>query len=229
MPQPELVIFDCDGVLADSEIIAARVEAELLTKAGFAITPEELAQTYSGLTFKDILLRIEQEAAVPFQATLLDDVERRVDQRLAREVRAIEGAHEAVASVRGKRCVCTNSGRARVAASLARTRLAPFFDGAVFSVEDMASGRPKPAPDIFLHAAQAMGAAPEATFVVEDSVHGVAGAKAAGMRVIGFTGASHSHPGHADLLTEAGAETVIRRWADFPAVIAALSEWSQPA
>jgi HAD superfamily hydrolase (TIGR01509 family) len=175
------------------------------------------------------LLRIEQEAAVPFQATLLDDVERRVDQRLAREVRAIEGAHEAVASVRGKRCVCTNSGRARVAASLARTRLAPFFDGAVFSVEDMASGRPKPAPDIFLHAAQAMGAAPEATFVVEDSVHGVAGAKAAGMRVIGFTGASHSHPGHADLLTEAGAETVIRRWADFPAVIAALSEWSQPA
>jgi HAD superfamily hydrolase (TIGR01509 family) len=229
MPQPELVIFDCDGVLVDSEIVAARVEAEMLTAAGYAITAEELAQAYSGLTFKDILLRIEQEAAVPFQATLLDDVERRVDQRLAREVRAIEGAHEAVASVRGKRCVCTNSGRARVAASLARTRLAPFFDGAVFSVEDMASGRPKPAPDIFLHAAQAMGAAPEATFVVEDSVHGVAGAKAAGMRVIGFTGASHSHPGHADLLTEAGAETVIRRWADFPAVIAALSEWSQPA
>jgi HAD superfamily hydrolase (TIGR01509 family) len=229
MPQPELVIFDCDGVLVDSEIVAARVEAEMLTAAGYAITAEELAQAYSGLTFKDILLRIEQEAAVPFQATLLDDVERRVDQRRAREVRAIEGAHEAVASVRGKRCVCTNSGRARVAASLARTRLAPFFDGAVFSVEDMASGRPKPAPDIFLHAAQAMGAAPEATFVVEDSVHGVAGAKAAGMRVIGFTGASHSHPGHADLLTEAGAETVIRRWADFPAVIAALSEWSQPA
>jgi HAD superfamily hydrolase (TIGR01509 family) len=226
MPQPELVIFDCDGVLVDSEIVAARVEAEMLTAAGYAITAEELAQAYSGLTFKDILLRIEQEAAVPFQATLLDDVERRVDQRLAREVRAIEGAHEAVASVRGKRCVCTNSGRARVAASLARTRLAPFFDGAVFSVEDMASGRPKPAPDIFLHAAQAMGAAPEATFVVEDSVHGVAGAKAAGMRVIGFTGASHSHPGHADLLTEAGAETVIHRWADFPAVIGALSEWS---
>ena len=229
MPQPELVIFDCDGVLVDSEIVAARVEAEMLTAAGYAITAEELAQTYSGLTFKDILLRIEQEAAVPFQATLLDDVEKRVDQRLAREVRAIEGAHEAVASVRGKRCVCTNSGRDRVAASLARTRLAPFFEGAVFSVEDVASGRPKPAPDIFLHAAQAMGAAPEATFVVEDSVHGVAGAKAAGMRVIGFTGASHSHPGHADLLTEAGAETVIRRWADFPAVIAALSEWSQPA
>jgi beta-phosphoglucomutase-like phosphatase (HAD superfamily) len=79
MPQPELVIFDCDGVLVDSEIVAARVEAEMLTAAGYAITAEELAQAYSGLTFKDILLRIEQEAAVPFQATLLDDVERRVD------------------------------------------------------------------------------------------------------------------------------------------------------
>ena len=229
MPQPELVIFDCDGVLADSEIIAARVEAEMLTSAGFSITAEELAQAYSGLTFKDILLRIEQEAAVPFQATLLDDVEKRVDQRLAREVRAIEGAHEAVAWVRGKRCVCSNSGRARVETTLARTRLAPFFEGAVFSVEDMASGRPKPAPDIFLHAAKAMAAEPAATFVVEDSVHGVAGAKAAGMRVIGFTGASHSHPGHADLLTEAGAETVIRRWADFPAVIGALMKWSGEA
>ena len=64
------------------------------------------------------------------------------------------------------------------------------------------------------------------TFVVEDSVHGIHGAKAAGMRVIGFTGASHSYPGHADALTEAGAETVIRRWADFPGVLAALAEWS---
>jgi beta-phosphoglucomutase-like phosphatase (HAD superfamily) len=71
-----------------------------------------------------------------------------------------------------------------------------------------------------------MKADPRRTFVIEDSVHGVTGAKAAGMRVIGFTGASHSHPGHADLLTEAGAETAIRRWADFPAVLAALAEWS---
>ncbi len=74
-----------------------------------------------------------------------------------------------------------------------------------------------------------MGADPAKTFVVEDSVHGVAGAKAAGMRVIGFTGASHSHPGHADLLMEVGAETAIRRWADFAPMLAALSEWSEDA
>ena len=112
---------------------------------------------------------------------------------------------------------------------LARTRLLPFFDGAIFSSLDTPSARPKPAPDVFLHAAETMKADPRRTFVIEDSVHGIAGAKAAGMRVIGFTGASHSHPGHADLLTEAGAETVIRRWADFGAVLAALSQWSEDA
>ena len=106
MPQPDLVIFDCDGVLADSEIIAARVEAQLLGAAGFEITPEELAQNYAGLTFKDILLRIEQETGQPFQATLIEEAERQVDKRLAREVRAIEGAPEAVLSVKGPRCIC---------------------------------------------------------------------------------------------------------------------------
>lgn len=229
MQQPDLVIFDCDGVLADSEIIAARVEAELLGAAGYEITPEELARTYSGLTFRDILLRIEQEAQRLFQASLIEEAERLVDERLAREVRAIDGAREAVMWVRGKRCICSNSGTARLESTLRRTGLLPFFQGAVFSAADMPSGRPKPAPDVFLHAAQTMGADPRETFVIEDSVHGVTGARAAGMRVIGFTGASHTHPGHADLLTEAGAETVIRRWKDFPAVVGALSEWSDGA
>ena len=229
MQQPDVVIFDCDGVLADSEIIAARVEAELLRAAGYEITPEELAATYSGLTFKDILLRIEQEAQRLFQATLIEEAERLVDERLAREVRAIDGAREAVMWVTGKRCICSNSGTARLDATLRRTGLLAFFQGAVFSAADLPSGRPKPAPDVFLHAASAMGADPRKTFVVEDSDHGVTGARAAGMRVIGFTGASHTHAGHADLLTEAGAETVIRRWKDFPAVISALSEWSEEA
>ena len=71
-----------------------------------------------------------------------------------------------------------------------------------------------------------LGADPASSFVIEDSVHGIAGARAAGMGVIGFTGVAHSFSGHADALSEAGAETVIRRWADFPAVVAALSDWS---
>jgi HAD superfamily hydrolase (TIGR01509 family) len=229
MTQPELVIFDCDGVLVDSEIIASRVEAELLTAAGFEISAEELSETYAGLTFKDIMLRIEEKSKIPFQASLIDQAEVLVDRRLASEVRAIEGAHEAVAAVTVKRCICSNSRTERLDAMLTRTRLKPLFEGHIFSSLETPTGKPKPAPDVFLHAAQAMDADPAKTFVIEDSVHGIAGARAAGMRVIGFTGASHTYPGHADVLTDAGAETVIRRWADLNGTLAALAVWSEDA
>lgn len=227
MPSPELVIFDCDGVLVDSEIIAARVEAEMLSAAGFTITPEELAMSYAGLTFREIMARIEKEAEIPFQLSMVEDAEKRVDARLNKEVRAIEGAHEAVMGVTGKRAICSNSSTKRLTAMLTRTRLLPFFEGRIFSSLDTPSQKPKPAPDVFLHAAERMEADPAATFVIEDSVHGIEGARRAGMRVIGFTGASHTHPGHADLLTEAGAETVISRHADLAATLRALGEWSE--
>lgn len=228
MPAPQLVIFDCDGVLVDSEIIAARVEAEVLTKAGYEIDAGELSERFAGLTFTDMLLRIETETGLPFQASMIARTEELIDRRLAAEVHPIEGARQAVASVEGPRCICSNSSTKRVTLSLKRAGLMPLFEGLIFSGLEIPSKRTKPAPDVFLHAAEKLKADPKHTFVVEDSVHGVAGAKAAGMRVIGFTGAAHSYPGHADRLTEAGAETVIRRWAEFPAVLAALSEWAEP-
>ncbi|TPI38577.1 HAD family phosphatase [Mesorhizobium sp. B3-1-9] len=229
MPQPDLVIFDCDGVLVDSEIIAARVEAELLTSAGFEISAEELAETYAGLTFKDIMLRVEEKSQIPFQASLIDRAEELVDRKLRADVRIIEGAREAVAAVTAPRAVCSNSRTERVEFMLEKVRLLPFFAGRIFSGLDIPSKKTKPAPDVFLYAAEQLGANPKNTFVIEDSVHGIAGARAAGMRVIGFTGAGHSYPGHADALTEAGAETVIRRWAELNGTIAALSEWSEDA
>ncbi|TPI29220.1 HAD family phosphatase [Mesorhizobium sp. B3-1-6] len=229
MPQPDLVIFDCDGVLVDSEIIAARVEAELLTSAGFEISAEELAETYAGLTFKDIMLRVEEKSQIPFQASLIDRAEELVDRKLRADVRIIEGAREAVAAVTAPRAVCSNSRTERVEFMLEKVRLLPFFAGRIFSGLDIPSKKTKPAPDVFLYAAEQLGANPKNTFVIEDSVHGIAGARAAGMRVIGFTGAGHSYPGHADALTEAGAETVIRRWAELNSTIAALSEWSEDA
>jgi HAD superfamily hydrolase (TIGR01509 family) len=228
MPAPELVIFDCDGVLVDSEIIAARVEAEVLTKAGYEIDADELSERFAGLTFTDMLLRIEAETGLPFQASIIARTEELIDKRLAAEVRPIEGAGQAVASVTGPRCICSNSSTKRVKLSLTRAGLMPLFEGLIFSGLEIPSKRTKPAPDVFLYAAEKLEADPKQTFVIEDSVHGVAGAKAAGMRVIGFTGAAHSYPGHADRLTEAGAETVIRRWIEFPAVLAALSEWAEP-
>jgi len=229
MPQPDLVIFDCDGVLVDSEIVAARIEAELLTSAGFEISAEELSETYAGLTFKDIMMRVEEKSQIPFQASLIDRAEAMVDRKLRSDVRAIDGVREAVAAVTAPRAVCSNSRTERVEFMLEKVGLLPFFAGRIFSGLDIPSKKPKPAPDVFLYAAEKLGANPKNTFVIEDSVHGIAGARAAGMRVIGFTGASHSYPGHADVLTEAGAETVIRRWAELNSTLAALSEWSEDA
>jgi HAD superfamily hydrolase (TIGR01509 family) len=225
MPQPDLVIFDCDGVLVDSEIVAARVEAELLTSAGFEISAEEIFETYAGLTFKDIMLRLEEKSNIPFQASLIDRAEELVDRKLRSDVRIIDGAREAVAAVTVPRAVCSNSRTERIEFMLEKVRLLPFFAGRIFSALDIPSKKTKPAPDVFLYAAEKLGANPKNTFVIEDSVHGVTGARAAGMRVIGFTGASHTYPSHADRLTDAGAETVISRMVDLPGVVAALAEW----
>ncbi|MER8976734.1 MULTISPECIES: HAD family phosphatase [unclassified Mesorhizobium] len=229
MPQPDLVIFDCDGVLVDSEIIAARIDAELLTSAGYEISAEEISEVYAGLTFKDIVMRVEEKSRIPFQASLIDKEEQLVDRRLRSDVRAIDGAHAAVAAVAVPRCVCSNSRSERIEFMLEKVQLLPFFAGRIFSSLETPTGKSKPAPDVFRFAAEKLKADPANTFVIEDSVHGVTGAKTAGMRVIGFTGAAHSYPGHADALTEAGAETVIRRWAELKSVIAALSEWSADA
>lgn len=197
--------------------------------AGYEISAEEVAETYAGLTFKDILMRIEEKSKIPFQASLIDRAEELVDRKLRSDVRAIEGVREAVASVTAQLCICSNSRSERIEFMLEKVHLLPFFAGRIFSALEIPSKKTKPAPDVFLLAAEKLGANPVNTFVIEDSVHGVTGARAAGMRVIGFTGASHSYPGHADALTEAGAETVIRRWAELKSVIAALSEWSADA
>jgi HAD superfamily hydrolase (TIGR01509 family) len=227
MPQPDLVIFDCDGTLVDSEVIAARVDTELLAEAGVEIEIEDFIPRYAGLTFTETVLKIEEEYKVPLQASIIDRAKEILDRRLAAQVQEIEGARAAVLGVRGPRCVCSNSAPERLQAMLERTGLLPLFGANVFSARDLPSRKPKPAPDIFLHAAEKMGADPANSFAIEDSTHGIVAARRAGMRVIGFTGGAHSWPGHADALTEAGAETVIRRWADLPAVLAALAEWSE--
>lgn len=223
----QLVIFDCDGVLVDSEIIAARVETALLGEAGYEVDPIEFASRYAGLTFRDVLLKIEAETGQVFQASLLDRSRAEVDRRLAREVRAIAGAREAVAAVTLPRCVCSNSRTERLEMMLTKTGLMPLFEGRVFSAMDLPDKKPKPAPDIFLHAASVLETDPRDCFVIEDSVHGIAAAKSAGMRVIGFTGGAHSYPGHSDILMEARAETVINRWPDLVPVLDALSMWSE--
>ncbi|MCY0094184.1 HAD family hydrolase [Hoeflea ulvae] len=223
----DLIIFDCDGVLVDSEIVAAQVESKLLTEAGFPISPEEVAERFAGLTWKDILFEVERESSIPFSAALLDASDKLLDKRLATEVVAIDGVIEAISRIPGPRCICSNSEQKRLTMMLARTGIDRLFGEHVYSAREVGEGRTKPAPDVFLHGARTFTVEPEKVLVVEDSVHGIHAAAAAGMRVVGFTGGSHSYPGHADKLTEAGAETVIRRMAELPATVEALAGWSE--
>jgi HAD superfamily hydrolase (TIGR01509 family) len=222
----DLIIFDCDGVLVDSEIIAAQVESRLLTEAGYPISVEEMGERFSGLTWKDILLAVEKEADIPLSASLLDKSEKLLDARLQRDVKIIDGVRFALARLTTQRCICSNSSSQRLDMMLTKVGLKPYFAPHIYSAKDLGPDRVKPKPDIFLHGAQQFGVDPSRCLVIEDSTHGIHGAKAAGMRVVGFTGASHSYPSHADRLTDAGAETVISRMQDLPAVVAALGEWA---
>ncbi|HEX2147311.1 MAG TPA: HAD family phosphatase [Pseudorhizobium sp.] len=222
----DLIIFDCDGVLVDSEIIAAQVEAKLLTEAGYPISVEEMGERFAGMTWRNILLQIEKEVDIPLSASLIDKSEKLLDARLARDVKIIEGVRSALSRLTTQRCICSNSSTHRLDMMLEKVGLKPYFAPHIFSAKDLGPDRVKPKPDIFLHAAERFGASPRNVVVVEDSVHGVRGAAAAGMRVIGFTGASHTYPSHSDQLTDAGAETVISRMAELPAMVEALSEWA---
>ncbi len=222
----DLILFDCDGVLVDSEIIAAQVESRLLTEAGYPISVEEMGERFAGMTWKNILLSIEKEADIPLSASLLDKSEKLLDARLQRDVKIIDGVKFALARLTTQRCICSNSSSARLDMMLTKVGLKPYFAPHIYSAKDLGPDRVKPKPDIFLHGAQQFGVDPSRCLVVEDSTHGVQAARAAGMRVVGFTGASHTYPSHADRLTDAGAETVISRMQDLPAVVAALGEWA---
>jgi HAD superfamily hydrolase (TIGR01509 family) len=221
----DLIIFDCDGVLVDSEIIAAKVESKLLNEAGYEIAPEEMMERFAGMSWKNILMAIEEEANIPFSASLLDKSEKLLDARLAREVKMIEGVKAALARLHQPRCICSNSSPKRLDLMLNRVGLKPYFDPHIFSAKALGTDNDKPKPDVFLHGAEKMNVRTDNAIVIEDSVHGVQAARSAGMRVIGFTGASHTYAGHADRLTDAGAETVISRMAELPAMVEALAGW----
>lgn len=221
----DLIIFDCDGVLVDSEIIAAQVESRLLTEAGYPISVEEMGERFSGMTWKNILLTVEKEIDIPLSASLLDKSEKMLDARLARDVKVIDGVKFALSRLTTQSCICSNSSSERLDMMLTKVGLKPYFEPNIFSAKDLGADRVKPKPDIFLHALQKFNVPAERAVVIEDSVHGVHGAVAAGCRVIGFTGASHTYPSHADRLTDAGCETVIARMSDLPATITALAEW----
>ena len=223
----DLVLFDCDGVLVDSEIIAAEVESKLLRDSGFDITPEDMCIRFAGMDWKSILLTIEQEADIPVSAQLIDKSEKLLDAALARRVKMIDGVRYALAKITEQRCICSNSSSHRLDLMLTKVGLKPYFEGHIYSAKDLGPDRTKPRPDIYLHGAAQFGVDPSRCLVVEDSVHGVHAARAAGMRVIGFTGGSHTYPNHADRLIDSGAETVISRMIELPQMVEALKSFNE--
>jgi HAD superfamily hydrolase (TIGR01509 family) len=220
-----LFAFDCDGVLVDSEVIASAVDAELLTEAGYEISAEDVTRRFAGLTSKAIHELIEAEIGRPLPETFLTKQKEELDKRLARDLKAVAGVGELLDMIDGPRCVCSNSTNHRLKLSLEKTGLWDRFRPYIYSAVEVGSKEPKPSPNVYAYAAQMFEIDPREMLVIEDSIFGIAAAKAAGARVVGFVGGRHSWPGHADLLTEAGAETVIRRLTDLPKIAEALMAW----
>ncbi|MEZ5871894.1 MAG: HAD family phosphatase [Nitratireductor sp.] len=224
MPEIKLVIFDCDGVLVDSEYLAAQLEARRYGEHGFELSVTEFAGRFAGMTGEAIFDAINEELGNTLPKGLQTEIDAELEE-LLEEVKIVPGAAEVLDRFDQPRCICSNSGSTRLQRMLKRTQLWDRFRPYVFSAKDLTPPAPKPKPDIFLRGMAKFGAGPREAVVIEDSVHGVHAACAAGARVIGFTGGKHSYPMHADMLSEAGAETVIASFNDLPAVIEAFAAW----
>ena len=220
-----LFMFDCDGVLVDSEIIAAAVDSEHLAEVGFKITPEDVVRRFAGLTSVDIVEIIEAEIGRKLPEAFLKGQREALDVALRNTVEPVRGVHEMLDMLDGQVCVCSNSSSERLRMTMGRTNLWDRFKPYIYSAPEVGTKKPKPDPNVYRYALEQFGCDPRESVVVEDSVFGVTAARQAGARVIGFTGASHAWPGLAELLSEAGAETVVNRLTDIPKVAEAFALW----
>ncbi len=188
----KLIIFDCDGVLVDSEIVANRVFAEILTKFGYPLTPEDSIKRFTGIDCKSANNLISQESGIIFPNNLADLTDQAILQALEEKLAPLMLpvlTHDLLQNV--DKCVASNSPRNQVLRSLAITKQNPYFkEEHVFSAKQVQN--PKPAPDLFLFAAQQLGYHPNDCLVIEDSPTGIQAARSAGMSVIAFLGGGHA-------------------------------------
>jgi HAD superfamily hydrolase (TIGR01509 family) len=213
MTKPDLIIFDCDGVLVDSEVLSCRCLSEVLVGYGIDLDPDQALDLFLGRSMTAVREHYEALGRV---------IPQQFPAELTAEVRAaflsglcpIDGVSTVLEELQIPYCVASSSDADRVSFSLSLTGLAPHFGRRLYTSQMVEHG--KPAPDLFLYAAERMQADPRRTLVIEDSVSGVTAGKAAGMMVWGFVGGSHyrSRDGKA-LLSEAGADRVFGRMADF--------------
>ncbi|ENA34232.1 MULTISPECIES: HAD family hydrolase [Pseudomonas] len=218
----ELLISDCDGVLVDSEILSERIVMDELSRHAPRTELEKLLEGTFGLTTRDIIQRVEERFGITLPEGIHKDIRTRAEQLIATQVEPIPGVKEALERIDLPLAVASNSQRHSVVSSVARAGLTERVAGHIFSA-DMVE-HPKPAPDVYLLAARTMGVSPENCLVIEDSATGVRAALAAGMRVIGFTGASHIPPEHGETLRRLGVTALISHMDQLPQQVAALRE-----
>jgi HAD superfamily hydrolase (TIGR01509 family) len=213
LTKPDLIIFDCDGVLVDSEVLSCTALSEALSQCGIEITADDALDLFVGRSMAAVLQHYRGEERLrpeSFAAALKS----RVFQRFRQSLRPISDVDAVVSGLKTPFCVASSSDLDRVLLSLELTGLAAHFGDRLYTSQMVPRG--KPAPDLFLHAAARMQAAPSCTLVIEDSISGVMAAKAAGMAVWGFVGGSHyrCRDGRT-MLFDAGADRVFDRMTDF--------------
>src|SRR5438270_5796375 len=213
----DLVIFDCDGVLIDSELLSVRADRECLAACGIELSMEEILERYTGISFAGMVADLEaRHGRLP--ADFAERHRRHLWPLFDSELRAIPGVSAVIDALTCRACVASSGRPDRLRHALSLVGLYDRFHPNIFSAVEVAHG--KPAPDLFLHAAERMGVTPARCIVIEDSLPGVTAAVAAGMTVIGFVGASHCRPGDAARLAAQGAVVVIDDMALLPPILA---------
>lgn len=213
------IIFDCDGVLVDSEPLSMEVDRDILAENGIAMTVEEVGAQFIGLTFEDFVQKIESDYRIKLPTDVTADKNRRLLDFYERKLKPAPGIHDTLAMMKLPMSVASNSPRHRVEAAFRIAGLSDYFGARITTFEDVAQG--KPAPDVYVEAARRAGLAPQACLAIEDSKAGVTSAVAAGCQVIGFTGLAHDGAVLSENLLRLGARKVISDHADLPAAIAA--------
>lgn len=216
---PGLVIFDCDGVLVDSEPIAAAVMAAAVSELGLPMTAADCLRRFTGIAMATVIAAIEADLGRPVPADFAARVRERDFEAFRRSLKPIAGVAAVVSALTLPKCVASSGAPEKIRFTLGLTHLLPLFEPHLFSAQMVRRG--KPAPDLFLFAARAMRVAADACVVVEDSQAGIRAARAAGMRALGFIGGGHCGPDHARLLHAAGAQAVFRHMRDLPRLLAA--------
>ncbi len=224
MRTPDLIIFDCDGVLIDSEIISARMLIAALSDLGVHIDLAYVSRHFLGRSYPVVMQTIRQDFGLNLPAGFEEEYRERLLDGFRVGLTIIPHVRGVLERLAPRWCVATSSSPRRVEMSLSLVGLWPMVQGRVFTASEVARG--KPAPDLFLHAAARMGAAPAATLVIEDSLTGLQAARAAGMAAWRFTGGSHMP---ADLPPEPPEAMPQQRFASFAEFFQIAPEWQRPA